>query len=512
MKLISKIEILQYILKRKKISAGSELLISVENVNTIRFRDIIELYLKICGIKKYIWKDVYNREVEGQSILYVVSRIITDFVLWLPFLLYTTTTLHLLKKNKQNKKALQFNNNIDKCLYLRTDHYFNIKCGGSVGHIKGVLDGLKKLNVLTTIFSTDKLSGVEETSFFKKVEPNYLLLRNIPDLSEVLYSFQLLKKIEKTNKNLDGFFIYQRYSLGNFTGVLLKNKFNIPYICEYNGSILWIEKNWGKGGGESKKIIFKRLLDKIEKINLYNADIIVTVSDVLKEELLQRGILSEKILVNPNGVNADVYHPKIDGTSVRNQYNLSEKKVLGFIGTFGKWHGAEILTKAFGEYCKLYPNNNLVLFLIGNGLMMPEVKNIIKNYKIEKQVILPGFVEQSLGPIYLAACDILISPHIENPDGTKFFGSPTKLFEYMAMGKPIIASKLGQLQEILKHEETALLTTPGNEIEIVECIHRLINDEKLSSILAENARKEVVSKHTWDKHVEKILEKMKVSV
>jgi glycosyltransferase involved in cell wall biosynthesis len=143
---------------------------------------------------------------------------------------------------------------------------------------------------------------------------------------------------------------------------------------------------------------------------------------------------------------------------------------------------------------------------------MPEIKNIIRDYKLENQVILPGAVEQSLGPDYLAACDILICPQIENPDGTKSFYSPIKLFEYMAMGKPIIASKLGQIEDILKHEKTALLITPGSETEIVTSIHRLINDDKLCSLLSENARKEVVSKYTWNKHVERILEKMKAAV
>jgi len=54
--------------------------------------------------------------------------------------------------------------------------------------------------------------------------------------------------------------------------------------------------------------------------------------------------------------------------------------------------------------------------------------------------VLTGLVPQVEGRCYIAACDILASPHIPNPDGTPFFGSPTKLFEYMAMGKAIVAS------------------------------------------------------------------------
>ena len=63
---------------------------------------------------------------------------------------------------------------------------------------------------------------------------------------------------------------------------------------------------------------------------------------------------------------------------------------------------------------------------------------------------------------YLDASDILVSPHIPMPDGSRFFGSPTKLFEYMAMGKAIVASRLEQLAEVLEHDRTAWLVTPGN--------------------------------------------------
>lgn len=366
-----------------------------------------------------------------------------------------------------------------------------------------MIDAFRHLNIKTTVYSTDKLYGIEEDVFFHKIEPRYTLFRNIPDMSEIYYNFQMLHRIKKkVCKNLNTF-IYQRYSLGNFVGVILKNKYKIPYICEYNGSILWIEKNWG-----GKKIFFKKLLKKIETLNLEKADLIVTVSEALKDELVQCGINTDKILVNPNGVDINIYKPNIDSSNIKIKYNLEGKKVIGFIGTFGKWHGAEFLAEAFARYISNYNNNNVILFLIGDGLMMPKVKDTIKKNNIEDKVILTGLIDQKLGPQYLSVCDILVSPHIPNPDGSRFFGSPTKLFEYMAMVKPIIASRLEQIGEILEHEKSALLFTPGNIDELIHCIHRLIVEPELSDYLAKNARKEVIKHYTWDKHVERILKKM----
>ncbi|HQJ75795.1 MAG TPA: glycosyltransferase family 4 protein [Bacteroidota bacterium] len=500
METISKSDILNYLKKRKKFFLPYKFIINVDNINTIRFKDIIELYLSLSGNKKFFWKDSYGRIIKKRGVLQNIFSILFDFLLFIPFYLFVLSYLFI-EEIKVNKTF--YNNNYNKCIYLRTDHYFNIKGGGSISHISGVINGLKSLGVKTNTFSTDSIIGIEDNDLFYKIEPKYTLFRNIPDFSEILYNFQLLHNIKKINQTLSNSFIYQRYSLGNFTGIVLKNRYNIPYICEYNGSILWIEKNWG-----GKKILFKKILEKIEILNLKKADLVVTVSEALKDELFKKNIQLNKILVNPNGVDCNVYKPNIDSSNIKKQYALEGKKVIGFIGTFGKWHGAEFLTEAFAFFLKKYNYDNVVLFLIGDGLMMPVVKDIIKKYNMDTKVILTGLIEQKLGPQYLSACDILIIPHIPNPDGTRFFNSPIKLFEYMAMEKPIIASRLEQIGEILEHEKTALLFTPSNKDELINSIYRLLNDSDLAFFLAKNARKEVLKKYTWNKHVERILKKI----
>jgi len=142
--------------------------------------------------------------------------------------------------------------------------------------------------------------------------------------------------------------------------------------------------------------------------------------------------------------------------------------------------------------------------------MISEVKKIIEEDKVNKYVSFTGIVPQKESPKYLAACDILASPHIPNSDGTPFFGSPTKLFEYMAMGKGIVASNLDQIGEVLKDGETAILVKPGDVEDLAKGIQNLIDNPKLRKSVGESARKEVVKYYTWDKHVERILEKLKI--
>ena len=99
--------------------------------------------------------------------------------------------------------------------------------------------------------------------------------------------------------------------------------------------------------------------------------------------------------------------------------------------------------------------------LMGDGLLHGEMRSALAAYEKTGEVIFTGSLPSDKVAEYLDASDILVSPHIPMPDGSRFFGSPTKLFEYMAMGKGIVASRLEQLAEVLEHDRTAWLVTPG---------------------------------------------------
>ncbi len=237
---------------------------------------------------------------------------------------------------------------------------------------------------------------------------------------------------------------------------------------------------------------------------------IIVVSAPLKDNLLRWGISENKILINPNGVDPVKYNPSIPGSKIRKKYGLENFILIGFIGTFGPFHGVIELAKSIEIFFKLYPEklNEVKFLLIGDGKLMPGVKRIIERTEFAENVIFTGLTPQSQESKYLAACDILLSPQIRNPDGSKFFCSPVKLFEYMAMGKPIIASDLDQIGEVLEHKKTAYLVEPGNIENLAEAMNVLISDTKLREKLGENARAKVLEKYTWEKDVERVLGKL----
>jgi glycosyltransferase involved in cell wall biosynthesis/SAM-dependent methyltransferase len=494
------------ILESGKWMMGRRFDIECENIKAIANKELLELWLYWRRVEYWEWVDSKGRILKCQTLPKIIMNLFRDLLLW-PFIYWKILRdITRLGKTTHSQAVL----NTTPCvLFLRTDHWFNIISGGSVGHLIGVIRGLKNFGYKTHVVNTDQLKGIEEDEHFHLCEPTYRVGRNIPNILEILYNDQLLSFIDERWSAWTPSFIYQRYSLGNYTGAVLKKKYTVPYICEYNGSFLWMGRQWGKG-----KLLHEKLINRIELLNLNTADLVTVVSQPMKDELVGRGIETEKILVNPNGVDPERYSPDIDGSGIRRQHNLDRKTVIGFIGTFGKWHGAEVLAEAFGRLLQEYPNyrNKVRLLMIGDGIMMHEVKARLKKLEVVESATLTGLVPQEEGPSHLAACDILVASHVPNPDGTPFFGSPTKLFEYMAMGKGIVASDLDQIGDVLKHDQTAWMVKPGDAESLMAGLKILIDDEHLRNRLGKAARQEVIAKYTWKEHTRKIIEKLKECV
>jgi glycosyltransferase involved in cell wall biosynthesis len=139
-------------------------------------------------------------------------------------------------------------------------------------------------------------------------------------------------------------------------------------------------------------------------------------------------------------------------------------------------------------------------------------------------VTLAGFRPQTEAPRILAASDILLSPHVPNPDGTPFFGSPTKLFEYMAMAKPIVASDLDQVGWVLKgwqagepppgtdalrESKAGLLVEPGNVDDLVRGIRDAVELPRAKrGAMGREGRRLVLESFTWDMNVAAMLDRL----
>ena len=388
-------------------------------------------------------------------------------------------------------------------VYLRTDPVHGLVAGGSVGHTAGLVNNLSAFTCPPLLFASDPIPTVDagiECHFFPAA-PRY---RDFPELMYLAANEALLPWLEPYLPERPSF-VYQRYSIYDFNGASLARQLSVPLVLEYNGSEVWIAQHWNQG------LRYPRLADEIELLNVHRADLVVVVSQPCKDELVARGADADRILVNPNGVAPDRYSPNVDGAAVRQGRGLEAKTVIGFIGTFDSWHGADVLAEAFGRLCAQHPQyrDSVRLLLIGDGPKTPLVKETLARHGVADCAVLTGLVPQAEGPMHLAACDLLASPHVPNADGSRFFGSPTKLFEYMAMGKGIVASKLDQIGEVLRHDETAWMVRPGDPDDLATGLKVLIDDPDRRRRLGASARTVVLAHYTWKEHTRRIVERLK---
>lgn len=378
--------------------------------------------------------------------------------------------------------------------YLRSTPSAGSAAGGAATHINGFVNAATEWGAKVRVISNDYIAGLDESKL-ALIGPEPLgTTRAAFDLrNNLIFSAGALGEIERSPVDL----IYQRYGRFTWAGVEASRRTGIPLFLEYNGSEVWIGKHWDMSG-------MIPLLERFERLNLDAAARIFVVSDVERRNLLRVGIADEKIIVNPNGVDTEKFRPSIGGAAVRRELGIAEQETLaGFVGTFGPWHG--VLTLA--EAVTLIPSDSGVRFLlVGAGKFREEVERTIRAGGKERQVIFTGHVEHESVPALLDACDILLSPHVPLEDGSEFFGSPTKLFEYMAMGKGIVASRLGQIGDVLSDQETALLTEPGNARDLADAILRLSGSFELRERLGAAARQAAIDRHTWKRNAGRVLE------
>ena len=233
-------------------------------------------------------------------------------------------------------------------------------------------------------------------------------------------------------------------------------------------------------------------------------------SDGLRGIYSRLGIAGRNPFVAPNGVEQKMLEEKYDISLLRTQLGLPlGKKIVCYCGNTYKGRGIELLVRA----AKRMPD---VEFVIVGGrewdnLFWREMAREAgaRNFRME------GFVSQRKVSTYLGASDVLVMPYSSGmtiEDGTEAgeFTSPLKLFEYMAAGKPIVATGVPSVLEILRSGENSIVAPPDDEEKFFEVLGLVLGDSELCARISEGARSDA-GEYTWEKRVEKIIERVGVS-
>ena len=394
-------------------------------------------------------------------------------------------------------------------VYLRTDFWAPIVSGGSYGHTCYVAKELAAVTESFVCFMANPFKLLDEYGLKQIVMPRPGETNNEDDIAAATPHYVAL--LRPWFETLRPTFIYERLALGNSAAALLSAEFGVPYIVEYNGSEISMRRSFDDTG-----YVYEAEYLEAEALAFEQATIISVVSAEIRNTLVARGVDPARILVNPNGVDLDAYAPAPPEVreSIRAGLGFgAADRVVGFTGTFGGWHGIDVLSEAIPKICQAVPAAKFLL--IGDGNFKNLVDRAVTSFGLEQRVISTGRVPQADGARLLKACDIYVSPHSAHMIDSKFFGSPTKVFEYMALGGGIVASDLEQIGQVLSpsftpveasagasvSDERSVLCTPGNVGEFVQGVIALAEHPEMARALGRNARTAAASHYSWARHV-----------
>jgi glycosyltransferase involved in cell wall biosynthesis len=383
----------------------------------------------------------------------------------------------------------------DRIVYLYPIPGLRSTAGGATTHAHGMIRAFRKAGARVIPFTTNLAFTDNVTTDVRDIGWTGASIpraaRALPASAALAGDLALAAKAYAGARRAD--LIYQRHQRFALVGPLLAMLTRTPLFLEYNGRGNFMVAD---------PPLFSTQRELCERGALHCAARIVVVSEVERRRLTGAGFDPLRIIVAPNGVDPFSF-ANGGGDAVRGHLGLdSSEQVIGFVGTFGPWHGAKVLAKAFALVVARAPSARLLL--VGDGLERSAVEEILARHDLAARTILTGKIPGPHVAAFLDACDVLASPHIPLPGGEEFFGSPTKLYEYMAAAKPIVASRLGQIGDVLADGETALLVTPGSVEELAQAMLRLLGDAELRNRLGCAARKAAIARHSWDRSAAEI--------
>lgn len=475
--------------------------IATERLQWQRGQHLFMLFGALVGAREVIMLDAHGGKVKGSRISLLMrapAELVTEA--FASAKIFATAEREL-KRLEARVQANSFQLPVasttqPRIVFLRSTPGPGTQAGGAASHIKGVVEGLIKLGAQVEVISNDRIAGFDHTKVaIKVIEPVSVgTSRAIFDINNNLnFTRHLLPLLDQNALE----FIYQRYARFSWAGVVAALETRRPLFLEYNGSEVWVGKHWDRVGR-------LELLERYERLNLEAAARIFVVSEVERRNLEKRGVKSDKIVINPNGVDESTFQAGVGGDEVRRKLGFADGDVIvGFVGTFGPWHGVLVLAEAIKLIAAKVP---VKFLLVGSGSLQPQVQKILAAETSDGRVVFTGAVAHDEVPSLLDACDILVSPHVPLADGSEFFGSPTKLFEYMAMGKGIVASRLGQIGDVLEDGETALLVEPGEAPALASAITVLAESAEMRTRLGVSARQAVIAGHTWKHNAQRVLD------
>jgi glycosyltransferase involved in cell wall biosynthesis len=284
--------------------------------------------------------------------------------------------------------------------------------------------------------------------------------------------------------------VYERYSLWSLAAMEHAATAGIPGLLEVNAPLIEEQAAYrGLRDAEGADRVAARVFRA--------ASVLLAVSAEVAAWLERRGVARGRVHVVPNGVDPDRFRPDVWPAAPGTPGSFT----VGFVGSMKPWHGLDVLVEAFARLHDRAPDARLLL--VGDGPARADVCADLSARGLAGVVHSTAAVAPREVPALLTSVDAAVAPYAP---ASGFYFSPLKVYEYMAAGRAVVASRVGQLEAVIRHDVNGLLCPPGDAAALAAALERLRCEPALRARLGRAARATVLGNHTWDAVAARVLE------
>ncbi|HEY0837002.1 MAG TPA: glycosyltransferase family 4 protein [Azospirillum sp.] len=310
------------------------------------------------------------------------------------------------------------------------------------------------------------------------------------EMLEFLYAFHACARLYRAVRRHRPDVLYERYNLYTPTGAWLKRLTGLPVLLEVNAPL--VHERTAHGG-----LALTRLARWTEGLAWRSADRVLPVTDVLAGHVRAAGVPDERITVIPNGVDPRRFAADAEAAAAaKARLGLEGRLVLGFTGFVRDWHRLDRVVDVLAEPGGSAPPH---LLLVGDGPARSGIEEHARRRGVADRVTVTGVLPHDAIAGHVAAFDVALQPAVTA------YASPLKLFEYMQMGRAVVAPDTPNIREVLRDGDNALLFDPTDPAAFALAVRRLCRDGDLRVRLGARARATVAERPlTWDGNARRV--------
>lgn len=370
-------------------------------------------------------------------------------------------------------------------------HHRTASKDGQAVHIEELIAALREQGHEVLVVGP---SATQAEGMGAKVGWVHRLKRMLPaalyELLELAYSWVAYRRRVAAARAFRPHILYERYNLYLLAGVMMKRRFGLPLLLEVNAPLAEERERFGG-------LALRSLARWSERTVWRTADFVLPVTQVLAEHVIACDVPAERIVVIPNGINEGHFAQAPDVATAKRQLGLEGRLVLGFTGFVRDWHGVDRVVRWLAG--PKAPAGS-VLLVVGDGPARPDLEQLAHSLGVAERVRFTGVVAREKIPAHVAAFDVALQPAVVP------YASPLKLFEYLALGKAVLAPSVPNLLEILTDGDNAVLFDPRDDSTFEAGLLRLCTDAGFRCRIAAGAARTIQARGlTWAENARRVI-------